>query len=297
MRGLDRGPSLALATVVALTIAPAVPVEAQIGTPPPPETPEASEHRDGRDCVCIEDLAGMVLSRIAFSMGRRARLGVMLGEPAEVSGRQGVRLEDVPEGAPAHRAGLRTDDIIVALEGTALDDGGSSRVVELMEQVEPGDTVTVTFFRDGQEQTARVVTDREAGLRAFATRGDRIDILPHRELDVLRAMRAPLAGAARTEVLRPAMLRFGRLADFELAAVNQDLGQYFGTDRGVLVTRVPDGSPLGLRAGDVILAIGGRSVQDPSHVRAILASYRDGEEIAFRVVREKRTIEVTGQHD
>lgn len=307
MRGLDRGPRRALATVVALMILSVAPAAGQIGTPLPPgapEAPEAPEQRDARDCVCIEDLAGMVPARIAFSMDRRARLGVMLGEPAEVAGRPGVRLEDVPEGTPARRAGLREGDVIVALEGTALGDGGGSRLVELMAEVEPGDTVAVTFFRGDREQTARVVTEAHAGLRALAPGGEWVESLPHRELEALRALRAPLAEAARAareaarvEGLRPAMLRFGRLADLELAAVNPELGQYFGTDRGVLVARVPDDSRLGLRAGDVILAIGGRDVQDPSHVRAILASYREGEEIVFRVVREQRTREVTGRHE
>lgn len=87
----------------------------------------------------------------------------------------------------------------------------------------------------------------------------------------------------------------GALGGLELAAVNPGLGEYFGTDRGVLVTAVPEESGLDLRPGDVILAVGGRDVQDPAHVRSILASYRSEEPVALRIVRERRTIEVTGR--
>ena len=41
------------------------------------------------------------------------------------------------------------------------------------------------------------------------------------------------------------------LADLELAPLNPDLGQYFGTDTGVLVISVPAESQLGFKGGDV----------------------------------------------
>ncbi len=279
----------------------AAPAAAQIGEPVEQE----------RECTCIEDLRAHtdglrihaeelrghteglrqrmeeVRERVhvrAVSMAGRARLGVMLGENVEESGRRGVLLEDVMEGSPAHRAGLRAADVLVTVNGTALGENAAEGVLDLMADVEPGDTVQVTFLREGAERTVQVVTEEATQFRVF---GD--GWAP-------AAPRAPGAPGAPEELI----VRRLRLGGFhqhglELAAVNTDLGAYFGTDRGVLVTAVEEESSLGLQAGDVILAIGGRDVEDPGHVHSILASYRPDEEVRLRVVRERRTIDVTGR--
>ena len=45
----------------------------------------------------------------------------------------------------------------------------------------------------------------------------------------------------------------------ELVPVTPKLGQYFGTDKGLLVVRAPPAPGAGLEEGDVILTIGGRT--------------------------------------
>lgn len=92
---------------------------------------------------------------------------------------------------------------------------------------------------------------------------------------------------------------FGRdcAAGLRLVEVNPELGEYFGTSAGVLVAEVAEGSGLGLLPGDVILAIGGRTVDDPADARRILASYRTDEEVTFRIVRKQQETEVRGTRD
>ncbi|MBW3534909.1 MAG: PDZ domain-containing protein [Gemmatimonadetes bacterium] len=85
------------------------------------------------------------------------------------------------------------------------------------------------------------------------------------------------------------------VAGAELVELNPSLGEYFGTPEGVLVPDIADDSPLGLRAGDVILAVGGRAVTTPEDVRRILASYDEDEEVAFRILRQRVTMEVMGR--
>lgn len=80
----------------------------------------------------------------------------------------------------------------------------------------------------------------------------------------------------------------------ELARMNEGLSVYFGTDEGVLVTEVAEGSALGLEPGDVVLRIGEREVSDVDDVRRILDSYELDETVAFRVRRENREINVSG---
>lgn len=84
------------------------------------------------------------------------------------------------------------------------------------------------------------------------------------------------------------------VAGLELRELNEGLGGYFGTTEGVLVLSVGEDSELGIEPGDVILAIGGRDVDDPSDVRRILGSYDEDEEIELSVRRADRVITVSG---
>ena len=82
----------------------------------------------------------------------------------------------------------------------------------------------------------------------------------------------------------------------EFLELNEELAEYFeAADGGILVTEVAEESALGLRAGDVLLAIDGREVRDPGHVRRILSSYEDDEDIRLRVIRRGSEIEVLGR--
>lgn len=93
------------------------------------------------------------------------------------------------------------------------------------------------------------------------------------------------------------LARGGNCVDgVELLELNPDLAEYFDASEGsVLVTEVAEESTLGLRAGDVLLAIGGREIRDPDHARRILSSYEMDEEIRLRVLRQGREIEVLGR--
>ena len=246
--------------------------------PAPLGAPEAPE----RECVCAwQGEAPRVLrSMMRFN---RARLGVELGEPARVDGQTGIRLRGVQEGGPAARAGLRTGDVLLSLDGADLGDEPVDRLLDLLGSVEPGDTVTVAYDRDGRRQTARVVTDHASALSVFGP-GDRV---------ALRSFPRP-GEVTRRMALAPAAASFFRVDGLQMVEVNEQLGSYFGATEGVLVTDVDAGSTLGLRPGDVILAIGGRAVQDPAHARSILASYRPDEAISLEIMRERRRTTVTG---
>ncbi len=87
----------------------------------------------------------------------------------------------------------------------------------------------------------------------------------------------------------------GPLMDLELAPLNADLGQYFGTTEGVLVIDVPKESTLGLKGGDVILSIDGRRVSSPSSLHKILRSYDAGDSFKFDIMRNKSRTTVTGK--
>lgn len=256
------------------------------------QEPEVDTERE--NCICF-DGDGVPLAGSSFLRGDRARLGVMLGDEVEIDGGVGVEIQDVMDDAPAAAAGLMAGDIITALDGEPLGDDATEALMSIMEDIEPGETVEVTYVRDGDRRVASVVTDRMDRFSYLFPEGDRsfdVRIAPRMRMD---RPGGRLHGSPDVRVITPG--RFFRSltpGGLDLVEMNAGLGEYFGTDDGVLVAEVDSGSTLSLQAGDVILSIDGREVRDPAHVRSILDSYRPDEEITFEIVREERTMEVTG---
>ena len=91
---------------------------------------------------------------------RRGLLGVIIqeitSEIAQTLGlgdRRGAAVKQVQTGGPAAQAGIREGDVIVAVNGTLVNDGNSLR--NQIASTEPGTEVTLTIFRDGREQQVR----------------------------------------------------------------------------------------------------------------------------------------------
>ena len=80
----------------------------------------------------------------------------------------------------------------------------------------------------------------------------------------------------------------GVFGSAELVPMTPKLGQYFGTENGLLVVRAPDDSRLKLEDGDVIVDIDGRTPASPSHALRILSSYQPGEKLKLNVLRAKK---------
>lgn len=97
----------------------------------------------------------------------------------------------------------------------------------------------------------------------------------------------------------PGAVRFlgdGCVDGVEFVDLNPELASYFDApETGVLVTEVAEEATLGLRAGDVLLALDGREVTSADHARRILRSYQEDEEVRLRVIREGSEMEVLGR--
>ena len=84
------------------------------------------------------------------------------------------------------------------------------------------------------------------------------------------------------------------LGELELVSLNEGLGRYFGTDKGLLVVKAPKTDAFDLQDGDVIQNIDGREPEDVRHALRILGSYAPGEKLKLGIMRDqrKRTIDV-----
>jgi len=67
---------------------------------------------------------------------------------------QGLVVVAVEPGSPADDAGIQAGDVLVGIDGTMIDQDNS--FTDLLLQHDPGDTVTVTVQRGGQEQDLQV---------------------------------------------------------------------------------------------------------------------------------------------
>jgi hypothetical protein len=222
---------------------------------------------------------------------RRGRMGINVDLRADVARDSiGARVAGVTPGGPADRAGVQTGDLITRVNGTRLVTAGGSddefesrpaeRLLRIASRLDPGDTVRLDLRRGTQNLQLTFVAE--------ASDMDRI----------VERIRVPMMrGVERSEGGEPRMRVFamgGGPADLELVAVNPGLGDYFGTTEGLLVVDVGADTALGLRAGDVILQIGGRRPQGPTHAMRILSTYEGGEEVRFDIMRQKRRATVNG---
>ena len=218
----------------------------------------------------------------------RAVLGINISDSdSDSDSENGVRVDGVTPGGPAAGSGVETGDVIVAMDGAELTgDSPAELLVAQMENVSPGDTVTLTVVRDGDEQDIEVVTG--ASTIVFSRQGSRQDD-GDRRFSFTDLFRNGGDAAQR-------LVNFRRQwGDMELVELTPELGAYFGTETGILVVRAPSDEALeALRDGDVILDIGGRVPNSTQHAVRILSSFESGEALELEIMRDQRqqTLEV-----
>ena len=228
---------------------------------------------------------------------QRGRLGILVdltADPARDS--IGARVAGLTTGSAAGKAGVQVGDLVARFNGTTLvrrATGGEGdeeesqsrpgmRLIEMASRLDPGDSVRLELRRGRQTVNVTVVAG-ESGMDE-AMRSFRVE---------------PRVGIMRDRVQAGPMTTFmfsgGPFADMELVKVNPALGEYFGTSEGLLVANVGDDSTLGLKSGDVILAIGGRKPVNPAHALRILGTYEPNENVSLDVMRMKHRITVSGK--
>jgi type II secretory pathway component PulC len=202
---------------------------------------------------------------------QRAVLGVSIDKGDDEDREEGVEVQSVSPGGGAAEAGLRSGDVLLALNNKPLkrDNEGSARtkLLGVLATIKPGEKVSVKYSRDGKTRTAEVTT-KTLGDRtySYAPRYGRVFEVP------------PFAFGPADSILGNA----------ELVPLTPKLGQYFGTEKGLLVVRAPSDDNLELEEGDVILEIDGRAPNNTAHAMRILSSYQPGEKLTLNVLRKKR---------
>lgn len=224
-----------------------------------------------------DDFAGMPMPPPSGGPPRGAMLGINVGGGPDLA--EGVEVMGVSPSGPAAAAGLKTSDVIVAIDGKPLKKAGdraaSRQLVEQMRGTPPGQKVKVDYLRDGKRLSTTVTT--------VAAEPPMVRML-REHAPMLEGMQIPPDFEA---MLHPVGRGFRAL---ELVPITPRLGQYFGADKGLLVVKAPPVQGLGLEEGDVILSIGGRTPDNPRHAFRILGSYQPGEKVKIEVLRQRKQL-------
>lgn len=232
-----------------------------------------------------------------------SRLGVSISDvdAADAKGSAGVRIDEVEEGSPAEKAGFKTGDVVVEFDGERVR--SARQFSRLVSETPAGRQVTAAVMRGGQRVTLNVAT-REASSGFGLLDGDRL-----RALETLRERvrptpappappRAPRAPRAPEP---PGLERFfysGNQLGVTTSSVSEQLREYFGVKNGVLVTSVTDDSAAsraGVKAGDVIVSLNGRSIDDASELREEMQRLDAGEEFTLEIVRDRKPMTLKGK--
>ena len=242
----------------------------------------------------IAEITKERLPRIAqieqrFALSSKPRLGVTIETSDDTSPVEGVTILGVSPGSAASDAGLRSGDILTAVNDEALNAESckvaNMRLLDFMKGVEEGDVLKVEYLRDGKAGSVEV-EPRVVAASTFTFMGQ-----DGQNLAIPVAPGAP-------EMIERFKVEFGfpwagtGLGDLELVALNEGLGRYFGTDTGLLVVAAPKSDTFDIQDGDVIQSIDGREPKDVRHAMRILSSYQSREKLELGIMRDKKKVTI-----
>jgi serine protease Do len=205
---------------------------------------------------------------------------------------RGVEVTMVDQDAPAGKAGLKEQDVILTLNGS--DVQSVEQLRRMIREIPPGRTVTLGISRGGQPVTIKVeLADRKKNYSYnYNFRPDGKDFkfnMP--TMPVMPGM--PDMDLPVSIVVVHSSVRSGLMVE----NLTPQLGDFFGAKngQGVLVRSVEKGSradKAGFRAGDVIVKINGEAIHDSGDFSHALRARKDNT-ASISVIRDKKEQTIT----
>lgn len=202
----------------------------------------------------------------------------------------------VDHDAPAGKCGVREHDVILQMNGQAIQT--QDQVRKILHDSAPGRTMELVISREGQQVIlkSQMSSREEVERAAWEQHLNAPDPEPTLTQAAERVTTGELAAAATTPPSSKSFIGGGALNPLYTGALLENmstqLAGYFGVSKGqgVLVREVIANSPAdqaGMHAGDVIVRANGRSVTSTSEWTKALKS-NQGKPLSVTVVREKK---------
>jgi serine protease Do len=209
----------------------------------------------------------------------------------KIKGPRGAEIVLVDHDGPGCRSGLREHDVILQMDGKAIEDEEQLR--HMLREAPAGRTVTFVINRDGQQQTisTQLANRDTVGQEAW----ERHMTVPDPAAESPAHGSSFFGGSASgTDTPHHGFLGVTTLNSSYTGALLEMMGpqlaDYFGTQGGLLVRSVDPDSPAaiaGMRAGDVVLRVNAAPVVSSA---AWLKTVHDsrGKPLAVVVLRDRK---------
>lgn len=207
------------------------------------------------------------------------RIEPNLQEAFDLGRADGVVIVDVMKDSPADKAGLHRKDIVISVDGRKIET--PEELSTYVAEDKPGDTTTIIVYRDGKEDPVRVVIGNRPGKKFDAARSGYGD-----NLRKYFQMQTSPSGYIGTQIID----------------LNDQLAEYFAVPDGggTLVTEVEKDSPAekaGLKAGDVIVAVDGKTVAESQDLVDIIGDKEKGDKVTVAYYRRGTKAELPVEID
>jgi membrane-associated protease RseP (regulator of RpoE activity) len=195
---------------------------------------------------------------------------------------KGVEVTMVDQDAPAGKAGIKEHDVILSMNGTAIESGAQLR--RMIHETPPGRIVTFGLSRDGQPMTVKV---------QLADKGKEFSFMDGHNMKNFN-VHVPEIHIPDIDIpsINMVMVTSSARSGLSVENITPQLGEFFGVKNGngVLVRAVEKGSraeKAGFRAGDVIVKINDQPVHDTGDFTHAVRS-RKGSAISVDVIRDRK---------
>ena len=215
---------------------------------------------------------------------------------------RGVGVEKVVKGSPAEKAGIKDGDVIIRFDGESVT--SVRKLNRLVTEVAPDHKVAITVVRKGNEQELNATMGKRQSI-SFANSDGRISalgLLGIPEFPVspdaprVRVMPLPNGRNRASLVWR---MSSSRTMGVTVTTLSDQLRDFFGVEKGtgLLVKSVKKDSAAdkaGLKAGDVITKIDGKSVSNTFDISRALSAKKEGQvDLTFVRDKKSKTVKVT----
>ena len=186
---------------------------------------------------------------------------------------EGAYVASVVDDSPADSIGLKEGDVITTFAGRQIYDADD--LSKSVRRTAPGTKIALNIVRKGEKKAFSVIVGTAPSRKRVVT------------------IRAP---RTRGLMVVSEMGSQGMI----LTGLNEQLAQYFEVpdEEGVLVMEVKESSAAqkaGIKAGDVLLRVGGKRIDEVSDVPRVFGTFDEGEKTDIELIRKgsKKTVTIT----